>query len=157
MSRTEYARPGRYAHLVTSTRPRRHRLRSPLPLAPIADVVLLLFFFFLSQASFVVQPARMVELPMAPFQSGVQYGDLVVTVSQEGLIFFNDERMLLEGLDSSFAAAHHADPEAPLLIEADTRVPYGLLIEIQNKAVYAGIKEIALASQLPPPIPEPRP
>lgn len=157
MSRIESARPGRYAHLVTSTRPRRHRLRSPLPLTPVADIALLIFFFFLSQASFVVQPARMVELPIAPFQSGIQYGDLVVTVSQEGLIFFNDERILLEGLDNSLAAAHHLHPDAPLLIEADKRVSYGLLMEIQNKAVFAGIKEVALASQLPPPPPEPSP
>jgi biopolymer transport protein ExbD len=73
---------------------------------------------------------------------------MVLTIAQEGIVFFNDERITLAGLSSAFAEARHRHPDATLLIEADRRIPYSQLVEIYNTALQAGIHDVALATRL---------
>jgi biopolymer transport protein ExbD len=117
---------------------------------PLVDVVLLVFLFFLVSSSFVLQPGIRMNLPESPFAAGASYRSLVVAVSQEGMIFFNDERTTLDGLASVFSQAVHDNPDAALLIEADGRVRHSVLVEIYNMAVAAGIEQITLGTQVSP-------
>lgn len=115
---------------------------------PLVDAVLLIFIFFVTQASFVLQPGIRVDLPTSSFDHGAAYGSLVVTVSQEGMVFFNDERTPLDGLGPAFARAVHEQPDCELLIEADDRVRYASLVQIFNMAREAGIRDVTLANRL---------
>ena len=126
--------------------PRSQPLRGRLDPAPLADVVLLLFFFFLVQSPFVVQPAIRMELPAAPLRDGAPYGPLIVTVTQEGMFFFNDQRTTIEGLRAAFTRAVHDHPDVPLIVEADARVAHGTLVRLYRMAMAAGIREVALAT-----------
>jgi biopolymer transport protein ExbD len=115
-----------------------------------ADLALLIFFAFLVQSSFIVQPGIRVRLPAAPFGEGAPYRAAVVTLTQEGLVFFDDRRTTLEGLRQSFAQTRHDRPDIPLIIEADEGVPQGKLIEIYNMATAAGLREVLLATRVAP-------
>lgn len=135
----------------------RFRRRFPLGLrpmparvepVPLADVVLLLLVFFLLNSSFVIQPAIRMELPAAPLRDGAPYGGMIVTLTQEGMIFFNDQRTTWEGLRSAFARAAHDHPGDPLIVEADGRVSHGTLIRVYRMAMTAGIREVALATAI---------
>ena len=85
---------------------------------------------------------------MSDFEGGEPYGSLVVTIAQEGMIFFNDERKTLDGLGNAFRQAVHDDPTARVLVEADGRVPHSMLVRIYNMAKEAGIKEVTLATRM---------
>ena len=115
---------------------------------PLADLVLLILAFFLLHTSFVVHPAIRMELPEAPLRDGVPYGSMIVTLTQEGMLFFNDQRTTWEGLRSAFARAAHDHPGEALIVEADSRISYGTLIRIYRMAMDAGIREVALATAL---------
>jgi len=130
-------------------RPQRRLGRSWLDAAPLVDMALILLLFFMLSSSFVLQPGITLDLPVAPFDSGTPYGTLVVTLSREGLVFFNDERGTLDGLRGAFASAAQEDPEARLLIEADGSVPHERLVRVYNLAVAAGIRKVTLATRLP--------
>ena len=83
-----------------------HRLfKGPIDVVPLVNVVLLFILFFIIQSSFVIQPGIIVNLPTSSFTAGVPYGAMVVTISQEGLVFFNDEQTALEELGAAFAKA----------------------------------------------------
>ena len=140
--------PEYFGYLRLRQRLRRRQSGGVLDSAPIADVALLLLLFFIINSSFVLQPGISVKLPMAPFNEGTSYGSLVVTVAQEGMVFFNDERTTLLGLSSSFAQALHEDAEASLVIEADARVSHGTLVRIYNMAAEVGIQNITLATRM---------
>jgi len=116
---------------------------------PLLGVALVLALFLVRQSAFVVQPAVRVELPAAAFRDGVPYGDLVVTLSQEGLVFFNDERTTLQGLRTALAAAARGRAGSVLLVEADARVSNVTPDEVYDMARAVGIREIALATRLP--------
>jgi len=128
--------------------PRRRLVRGILDPVPLANIVLLFFLFFLVSSSYVIRPGITVNLPTSFFSDGAPYGAFVVTLSQEGMIFFNDDRILLDGLSSAFAQAAHEQPGATLVIEADERVPYRTLVEIYNKATAAGMREVVLATRV---------
>lgn len=129
------------------------RVRGILDGAPLADVVLLVFFFFVIQSPFVLQPGIRISLPtMSSFSDGVGYGGLVVTMTQEGMVFFNDERTTLEGLGAAFRRAVHQDPDAVLLVAADGRVRHETLVRVYEMAKEAGISEVLQAGRSAAPL-----
>jgi biopolymer transport protein ExbD len=132
-------------------RPRRVVRRTFTGLVAFADALALLGLFLYAQSAFVLQPGVRVNLPTAPFTDGAAYGSMVVVVSQEGFVFFNDERIPLEGLASAFRQSAHDQENSTLLIEADAKVRQDTLVEIYNMAAEAGIRDVVLASRLLPP------
>lgn len=129
-------------------RPRLRRQVSALDAVPFLNVLLLLFLFHLTRAPFVLQPGIKLDLPATAFNDGLSYDSLVVTVSQEGMVFFNDRRTTLDGLRTDFAKAAHGKTDAALIIEADGRVNHSTLVDIYNRAMQAGIRHVSLATRI---------
>ncbi len=131
--------------------PTRRRVRGLLVTTPWIDLVLLVVLFFITQSSFVVQPGVVLDLPRAPAAGHARYGDLVVTIPQEGIFFFNDERMTAAGLADALARAAAANPDRALIVEADERIAYRTLMEVYNMAVAAGVPQVFMATRSPAP------
>jgi biopolymer transport protein ExbD len=125
---------------------RYRRSVGPIEVAALLNIILLMGLFHFSASRFVLQPGVRVRLPVAPFLDGEVYGARVLTISQEGMLFFNDERLELDRLEDALV---HSRGEAALLIEADEGTPYGTLIEVYALAVKAGIREVVLATRPP--------
>lgn len=117
---------------------------------PLVNVVLVVGLFVVLDARFVLQPGIGVRLPAAEGVTGAPYGALVVTLTQEGLVFFNDERRSLETLAFDFQRAGRAPAESALTIEADARVPYGTVVRVMDMAMAAGVRHIHLAARPAP-------
>lgn len=128
-------------------RPRRTVFHSPSGLVPLVNLALLILLFMLLQASFVRQPASQVQLPSAVFLSGAPFDVMVLTLTQEGLIFFDDERVVFEDLAAAFKKAVNERKATAIMIEADVRVPYGVIVRVMNMATAAGLKQINLATR----------
>jgi len=126
---------------------RYRRAVGPIEVAALLNVLMLVGMFHVASSRFVLQPGVRVRLPEAPFLDGAPYGARVLTLTQEGLAFFNDERLAMDGLGAALA---RTDGAAPLLIEADEGTPCGTLIEVYSLAVQAGIREVVLATRPSP-------
>lgn len=129
---------------------RYRRAVGPIEVTALLNVILLMGMFFFAAARFVLQPGVRIRLPEAPFTDGAPYGARVLTLSQEGLVFFNDERMTMARLGSALALSGSATEESLLLIEADAGTSYGTLIEAYALAMKAGIREVVLATRPSP-------
>ena len=128
-------------------RPRRGVFRNPLGIVPLVNLALLIMLFMLLHATFVKQPAAAVQLPTAAFLGGAPYGLMVVTLTQEGLFFFNDERVALDDLATAFSKVVRDQKATAITIEADVRVPYGVILRVMNMATAAGLQQINLATR----------
>lgn len=117
-------------------------------LAALIDLGLLVPLFLFVAQSFVVQPAVTLELPRVPFSEGVSPRSLVVTISRENMVFFNDERTTLDGLPLAFRDQVFKDPSVVLVVAADERVPYSTLMTVYNMAREAGVQKVALATDI---------
>ena len=124
-------------------------VRGVLEVAPWVDVVLLIVLFFIVNSAFVLRPGISMELPVSPMTDGARYDAMVVTVSQDNMVFFNDEKSTLDGLAAMLDEAAQKRPDASLVIEADARVQNRTLVDIYNMAAAAGIKRVTLATRLP--------
>ena len=129
---------------------RYRRAVGPIEVAALLNVVLLVGMFHFASAQFVLQPGVRVRLPETPFLDGTPYGARVLTLSQEGMLFFNDEQMTVEGLGTALAQPAGDAGGSALLIEADEGTTYGRLMEIYALAVKAGIREVVLATRPSP-------
>ena len=125
----------------------RYRLFSgPFHFPAWLNLGLLILLFVILSSDFVLQPGIQVDIPVAAqFASGVRYSPFVVTLTQEGLAFFDDEQLPLENLAAAFIRRLQQNRDWPLTIEADSRVPYGTIVRVMNMAAVAGFRDINLA------------
>ncbi len=127
-------------------RPQRRLTVGPLGLVvPIVNVALLAVMFLILKSGLVLRPGINLQLPQSEFTAGTHYNTMVLVMTQEGLIFFNDNRIPLEELAFALNQAAHRNRQAGLSIEADLRVQYGMVIRVINMAMAAGIRQINLA------------
>lgn len=151
MTQTGQTITERLSYLRRKYRASQRVFKGPLDVVPLVNVVLLFMLFFILQSPFVMQPGITVNLPTASFASGVPYGAMVVMISQEGMVFFNDERTTMEGLSAAFSQSVYDHPDVSLVIEADGRVQHSALVHIYNMAMAAGIKNVVLATRVSAP------
>ncbi len=125
-----------------------HAPRSrPEAAIPLLNLALLLFAFLLLRAPYVRQPARQVVLPRAAFLDGAALDTPVVTVTQEGLVFFDDTLVSIETLGERLRPLALNRPDPALTIEADAAVPHGTLARLWNLASAAGFRRVYLANR----------
>lgn len=117
--------------------------------AAMVDVVLLILLFFVSSSSYVTRPGIRIQLPETLHAEGLSMNAAVVTLTQQGVVFFNDRRIPLDDLGTAFEQFNFEHPDTLLVIEADVQVPHGLFMQVQQQAVRAGIREIAAATRKP--------
>lgn len=126
----------------------KYRLRpSPLPMIALVNVALLIMLFVVWGSQIILRPGMIVQLPVAAFVSGTPYGTLVVTVTQEGLVFFNDDQIPMDRLGSALGHAVRKNKDAAMTIEADARVSYETIIRVMNMGAATGIRQINLATR----------
>ena len=136
------------AHFPRMFRARNRRIGGTVDCVPFLNVILLGCFYYLSQAPFILQPGVRLDLPSAAFADGVPYSALVVAVSQEGMVFFNDQRMTLGELRAGLRQAARERRDPALIVEADGGVQHRTLVEIYNMAIEAGIRRVSLATRI---------
>ena len=148
--KVDLTRPGdRLSGLRRCFRVTLRRNRGFVDAAPLVDVALLVFLFFLVQSSFVVQPGIRIDLPAGVFADAASYTAQVITISQHGMIFHNDERTTLDRLGPALRQSVQGQRGATLRIEADGQVDHRTLVEIYGLARDAGITDVVLATRLP--------
>jgi biopolymer transport protein ExbD len=118
---------------------------------PLVNVTLLVLMFFLLGSAFVLQPGvnvEMLNLPLSTLNVGAPaQGALMVTVTRDDLIFFNDERTDLAKLKASLEKSTQRFPGIRLVVKADQRVSYERLVQILDLVKAAGIQYVLLATR----------
>lgn len=120
-------------------------LNHPFAPVPLLNIFLLIFFFIVFNSSFVLKPGINVQLPVGAFQQGSLYSAMAVILTQEGLIFYNDERVPIESLAGALHASAAKNKSLQLTIDADLRVPYDTIVRVLNMASAAGVSNIFLS------------
>lgn len=113
-----------------------------------SDASLLVLAFFLAVSPFIMQPGINIKLPESPFTGGARFGSMILSITHDGWFYFNDERFDASRISAALEKAAAIHPRASLIIEADERVPHGIVIEAWNAALRAGIPEVSIATRI---------
>ncbi|HUI05464.1 MAG TPA: biopolymer transporter ExbD [Verrucomicrobiae bacterium] len=120
--------------------------------APLVDVIFLLLLFFILSSPFVMQSGFGVSLPSSNAPTVTTFQSLVVTVTRDNLLFFNNQPTTLETLEQSLRAAVQQGRGRELIIKADRQVAHGTVTQIMSVALKAGITVVNIAARAENPI-----
>ncbi len=110
------------------------------------DVVFLLIFFLLLSTNFILQPGISVSLPLSRFTLGPQVNPQIISITGGGTpaVYFRDQKVALDELGPLLVAAKNEG--RPVIIKADRRTPYELVVAVTNATLEHGITSVSLAS-----------
>ena len=122
-------------------------LSAQFDLTPLIDCVFNLLLFFMLTSSFILMPGIRINLPKALTSEAIPEKGVVVTVTEENLIYLNERAVTLADLASRLeqAAAKHQS----LLIRADRRASLGKVVEVWDLCRDIGITQVNIATTQP--------
>lgn len=124
--------------------------KSIINLTPMVDMLFLILLFFLVTSSFIEQPNIKLELPSTKYAATSKIEERVLTISQEGDIFFENKPVERKDLVPVLKNAFSKQDDKTLIMRADKNVSYGVIIEVMDAAKGAGLKRIVAPTVLEP-------
>ena len=115
----------------------------PLDMAPLIDVVLQLLLFFMLTSSFVLYPGIRVTLPRAQTSKNLAASNLVITLTKDHLIYWEDELVTFSELRGRLQSAGSSKP---VLIRADRYAYVEKLIALWDLCRDTGYREVQIAT-----------
>jgi biopolymer transport protein TolR len=119
---------------------------SEINVTPLVDVMLVLLIIFMITAP-MLQEGVSVELPQAPGKDlapSQTKEPVVISVSQEGEIYVNNDKVEPDALTEKVLAATKESESSDVFLKADTKVPYGTVVGIIGRLQSAGIKNLGI-------------
>lgn len=116
---------------------RSKRQQPHIEITPLVDIIFQLLIFFMLSSNFIAPMLKM-ELPKALFKEKLEKVDLVVTVSSEGDIYVNKDRVPAEELGQVLKEKMAKLEKYDVIFKGDVSMSYGLFVEILDTAKLAG-------------------
>lgn len=136
-----------------SFRRERRKPVAEMNVVPYIDVMLVLLVIFMVTAPMLTQGVK-VELPKAVTDNLTlkNRDPLIVSIKEDGSYWLkqgNKEDRLVsrESLKDTLTEAMQATPDAPVLVNGDSRVNYGLVITLMANLQKAGVPNVGLLTQ----------
>lgn len=122
-------------------RRRSSELQGSINITPFTDVILVLLIVFMISAPGVILSSFKIQLPGGPGQSGRGNFDFTVGLDKDGTIYVNGREATSEDLKKQVAALPEASRKK-MLLNADSRAPYGKVVEIIDLLRKAGAESV---------------
>lgn len=106
---------------------------SQVDLVPMIDIVFQLVLFFLVSTTFALLPGISVKLPDSETAQGESVASLVITASDDGRLWLNEQETTLSGLGAAlgeFDTGGIPRLEYPVQLQADFLVTNGTIVSI---------------------------
>lgn len=124
--------------------------KSIINLTPLVDMLFLILLFFLVTSSFIEQPNIKLELPSTKYASTSKLEERVLTISQDGKLFFQNELVERKSLVTVLKNAFSKQDDKTLVLRADKNVPYGVVVDVMDAAKGAGLRRIVAPTIIEP-------
>ena len=134
----------------------KRKLMGEINVVPYIDVMLVLLVIFMVTAPLLTQGVQ-VDLPKTPSRPISETKDepLIVSVKSDGSFYVNlgqqpDQSLSLEAIRTKVAAVIRRNPETPVLVWVDLKVPYGTVVTLMSELQAAGAPSVGLVTENPP-------
>ncbi len=124
--------------------------RTIINLTPMVDMLFLILLFFLVTSSFIEQPNIKLELPSTKYASTSKIEERILTISQDGKLFFRNEPVERKNLVSILKNAFSKQDDKTLVLRADKNVSYGVVVDVMDAAKGAGLRRIVAPTIIEP-------
>jgi biopolymer transport protein TolR len=128
-------------------RRKKPHLMAEINITPFTDVVLVLLIIFMIATPFIYQSSMMVELPQASMPEE-KAQDIVITISAEGDVFLDDEKVDLDTLQRRVTAMVENEPDLSVIVNGDKNVRYNAVIQVMDVLKQSGVSNPGLGIEL---------
>lgn len=111
---------------------------------PFIDISLVLLIVFLVTSSMIVKQSIDVELPQAASASEGAPSTVGITITQNGVIYWNGEVSTIDAIAKAMRQEADQDPKVRAIISADRNVDYGVVIDVIDTVKKNGASAFAL-------------
>ena len=115
----------------------------PVDIAPMIDVVFQQLIYFMLTSSFVLAPGIRVSLPKAQTGKRLSVSNLVITLTKDHVIYWDEEPVSLGQLHDRL---RQVGGDKPVLIKADRHAYVEKLIELWDLCRDSGYQEVHIAT-----------
>ena len=125
---------------------RRERAKARIEIIPMIDVVFfLLVFFMMASLAMTMYRGVPVNLPHAATGQAAVAENATVTVSRDGRTYLNREPVEASELGPRIRPLLTANPKLAVIINADTAVAHGRVVDVLDGLRGAGVSRLAIA------------
>ncbi len=118
-----------------------------LMLTPLIDMIFLVLIFFVINSSIQMEPGVEVDLPEASTGKNQEAGEIVVTITGEGVLYIGDREVSRRGFPEMLRRILEEEkPAKGLTIRGDRSMPYGLLMDVMDLSRSYGVYNISLVT-----------
>ena len=126
----------------------KNRAVPAMNVTPLVDVVLVLLIIFMVTAPF-LQGGLEIDLPKVAARGLDVREGLVISVRADRTVSVGDRVVPIDQFEDALGAAGAAN--RPVFFKADQRVPYGTVVDLVSRLRRAGVSNLGLVTEPPPP------
>ena len=124
-------------------KPKKKR-RVLINITSLIDVMFLLLIFFMVTSTFLDQPGMKLELPSAESAEVARIEKLVLYISSDDMVVFNNEQIALDDLEGVMRDAISEIEDRTLVLNADRAVQHGTVIRVMDIAKKLGLEKLVI-------------
>jgi biopolymer transport protein ExbD len=118
---------------------------SSINVIPLVDIMLVLLTIVLITATFVVQGSIPVQLPQAKASQEENLKGLFITITQEGKIFFENQKVSLLELERELEKYQR---DSQVQVMADRRATVQSLVDVLDLLKRLGFKKVSIKTEV---------
>jgi len=122
--------------------------KARIEIIPMIDTMFfLLVFFMIATLAMTLQRGMPVNLPTANSTTDTVKEQVSLTLTKDGILYYNKEPIALHELEMRLSAVRQADPDPTVVINADEQISHGRVIEVMDHVRLSGISNMAIATK----------
>ncbi len=127
--------------------PERNTKKPEIVLTNLIDVILLMVFFFMITTSFAKQTQKIpLQLPTSSTAVVTGQENLTVQVGADGRMFVGKDAVTLADVPAKIGAWVQAQPDRPVVLEADVKLDYGKVVQVLEAIRQGGGQNIGIST-----------
>lgn len=119
-----------------------------IDISPLMDCVFILLIFFIVTTTFVEETGVEVDKPQAASSVRLEKNSILIALTEKGEVVYGNREIGFSGVQPLVKRMLQVE-DLPVIIQADTAAPSGLLVRVIDEAKLAGAVKVSVASRQP--------
>jgi biopolymer transport protein ExbD len=120
-----------------------------IDLSPLIDCVFILLIFFIVTTTFVEETGVEVDKPQAASAVMLEKTSIMIALTAKGEVVYDKRDIGIGSVRATVRRLLQKEDDIPVIIQADTNAPTGLLVRVIDEAKLGGAQKVNLATAKP--------
>lgn len=120
-----------------------------IDMSPMIDMVFILLIFFIVTTTFVEETGVEVDKPQAASSVNLEKNSILFALTAGGDVVYGGKNIGMQGVQAVVRRMLQKDrgDELPVIVQADTAAPAGMLVRVVDEAKLGGAKKVSVAAK----------